>query len=146
MKQVLIFVLSCACLVSCDVRKKNNTAAASQEVRKLTETKPTTVQMLDSVYNFGKVTEGAVVEYSFRFKNTGQNPLVITDAVGSCGCTVAEKPEQPVLPGDIGYMKVKFNSDKRVGEARKTVTVISNASPAFPELILKGKVLPKNEN
>jgi hypothetical protein len=65
--------------------------------------------------------------------------------LASCGCTVAEKPEKPVMPGEIGHIKVKFNSDKKPGEAHKTLTITSNAQPEFPQLLLKGTVEGKTE-
>ena len=144
MKKLLFATLAFAAIVSCNARKDVNAPKTEQEMNNLVSSSPTTVQMLDSVYDFGKIKEGSLVEYSFRFKNTGTNPLVITSAVGSCGCTVAEKPEQPVLPGEIGYLKVKFDSQNRVGEAHKTVTVSANVATGFPELLIKGEVLAKS--
>ena len=143
------FLLSgCAAvlLVSCDVRRHdkiamNNTPANQVEIKD-----PTTVQIIDSSYDFGKATEGEIVEYNYRFKNTGTKPLVVTNVSASCGCTVPEKPEQPIKPGETGYIKVKFNSEHRVGKAHKTITVSSNAEPAFPELLLTGEVTEKKEN
>lgn len=142
----ILFLAALLTLVfaGCDVRNKDKQAIGS--TAKPIPSELTTVSIIDSSYDFGTITEGENVEYNFRFKNSGKYPLVVTEVSASCGCTVPEKPEQPIRPGETGFVKVKFNSDKRVGEARKTVTVISNASPAFPELILKGKVLPKNEN
>jgi hypothetical protein len=131
----------CMLLAGCDVRKKDKHAGmpVKQEVKD-----PTTVQIIDSVYDFGKVSEGEVVEYSYRFRNSGDKPLVITEQPrASCGCTVAERPEEPIMPGDTGFIKVKFDSKNRPGEARKTVTVSSNANPPFPELLLKGEVTGK---
>lgn len=130
--------------VSCDVRNKDKQMIGS--VEKPVPAGVTTVQIIDSAYDFGQITEGEIVEFNFRFKNTGTNPLVVINVTASCGCTVPEKPEQPIRPGETGFIKAKFNSDKRPGETTKTVTVTSNAEPAFPELILKGKVLPKNAN
>lgn len=144
MKKLIVAAAFVAMLASCKERKTMDVSKTQEEMSKLTESAPTTVELLDSVYDFGKVAEGQLVEYSFRFKNTGTNPLVITNAVGSCGCTVAEKPEQPVLPGEIGYMKVKFNSENRVGDAHKTVTVSANVPTGFPELLIKGEVLKKS--
>jgi hypothetical protein len=120
---------------SCDIRNNGNKQAAIKD--------STTVMVIDTAYNFGSVKEGEIVEYSFRFKNSGKNPLVILNAQASCGCTVPEKPEEPIAPGNTGSIKVKFNSDKRSGEARKTITVTSNARPEFPVLILKGTVVGK---
>ena len=134
-------------LVSCDVRTKDkiadtNTAAPANKTPAVADA-PTTVQIIDSVFDFGKVTDGEIVEFSYRFKNIGSLPLVISSASASCGCTVPEKPEAPIKPGETGFIKVKFNSSGRVGVAHKTVTVSSNAAPAFPELLLKGEVLAK---
>lgn len=131
-------------LFSCDIRKNGTKADVklpdpSAQVFK----DSTTVQIIDSVYDFGKVTDGEKVEYSYRFKNIGKNPLIITSAAPSCGCTVADKPEQPIKPGETGFIKVVFNSQGRVGEAHKEIAVVSNAFPAFPVLQLKGKVEEK---
>lgn len=132
----------CLLLSSCDVRKKDKQAAINSQVQQEMKD-PTTVQMIDSIYDFGKVAEGEMVEYSYRFKNIGNKPLVVTNVSASCGCTVPEKPEEPVKPGEIGFIKVKFNSENRPGEAHKTVTVTSNANPPFQELLLKGEVIGK---
>ncbi len=136
-----------AFLVSCDVRSKDkiadNTGNITGGKTAADSTAPTNVQIIDSSFDFGKVTDGEVVEFSYRFKNVGNQPLVISNASASCGCTVPEKPEAPIKPGETGFIKVKFNSEGRVGVAHKTVTVQSNANPAFPELLLKGEVLAK---
>ena len=139
------FLMSSFCILfaGCDVRKKDKKAVmpAAKEIKD-----PTTVQMIDSIYDFGKVTEGEIVEYSYRFKNAGDKPLVITEQPhASCGCTIAERPEEPIMPGDTGFIKVKFDSKNRPGEAHKTVTVNSNTNPPFPELLLKGTVMGKEK-
>ena len=112
-----------------------------QQIQHQHFTDSTTVQMIDSVYNFGKVTDGEKVEYSYRFRNTGKNPLIVSSAVASCGCTVPEKPEEPIKPGETGFLKVVFNSKGRVGEVHKEITVTSNAYPKFPVLQLTGEVV-----
>ena len=129
-------------LFSCDIRNnksKEDVKESNSTVQVFKDS--TTVQMIDSVYNFGKVTDGDKVEYSFRFKNTGNNPLIVSDATASCGCTVPEKPEEPIKPGETGFIKVVFNSKGHVGTANKVVTVTSNAYPKFPLLAIKGEVL-----
>ena len=147
-KSIAFTALITASLISCDVRTKDKIADGSKntttsEATKAEVANPTSVQIIDSVFDFGKVAEGEMVEFSYRFKNTGTNPLVISNATASCGCTVPEKPEAPIKSGETGYIKVKFNSDGRPGMTHKTVTVTSNASPAFPELLLKGEVIAK---
>ncbi len=142
---ILLFFVTLTVITSCNVRKKDKLAAikSNELTQQVVIKDPTIVQIIDSVYDFGKVTDGEIVEFSFRFKNIGTKPLVITAANASCGCTVPEKPEEPIQPNEIGFIKVKFNSEKRIGVAHKTVTVQSNAEPGFPELLLKGEVMAK---
>lgn len=151
MKKYLLFASIAITLVNCDVRRKDKIAddasvKAEQlkkelaEQRELALKNTTTVQLIDSFYNFGKVSDGAMVQYSFKFKNTGNNPLVVMDAHASCGCTVPEKPEQPIKPGETGVIKVVFNSKGRSGHQEKTITVTSNAKPEFGILKLTGEV------
>jgi len=101
----------------------------------------TTVQLIDSVFDFGKITEGEKVTFNFRFRNSGKKPLVITNTTASCGCTVPEKPEKPILPGEEGFIKVVFNSAGKNGHQQKNITVMSNTNPEFPQLQLTGEVL-----
>ena len=141
MNRLLTILFLSTLFFSCDIRK--NPAKADKQATdadNLVFKDSTTVQMIDSVYDFGKVTDGEKVEYSYRFKNTGKNPLIVSKATASCGCTVPEKPEEPVKPGETGFIKVVFNSQGRVGDVHKEVTVTSNAYPGFPVLELKGQV------
>lgn len=137
--------LSALLFTSCDVRKTDKLAdnVAKDTTQNTANFDPTQVQMVDSSYNFGKISEGEVVEYSFRFKNVGNKPLVVKNASASCGCTVPEKPEQPIMPGELGSIRVKFNSEGKPGTAHKTVNISSNAQPEFPVLALIGEVTPK---
>ncbi|MEO6136762.1 MAG: DUF1573 domain-containing protein [Ginsengibacter sp.] len=144
MKKWMIGILASGILFSCNIRnpdkvaKMQNSATGSASI-----VENTSVQMIDSVYDFGSVTDGENVVFSYRFKNTGSKPLVVSSATASCGCTVPEKPEHPILPGETGFLKVVFNSTGRVGPVHKSVDVVSNASPAFPTLLLIGEVKQK---
>jgi hypothetical protein len=141
MNKLIVSICICCLIFSCNIRntKNNQDVMAGNTTAQFTDT--TTVQLIDSAYNFGNVTDGDKVEYSYRFRNTGNKPLVIASAVASCGCTVPEKPEEPIKPGEVGFLKVVFNSKGRVGEVHKTITVTSNAYPKFPELKLTGQVV-----
>lgn len=142
MKQIVfVATISFLFFTSCDVRNKNKVKIDTIAV--IDSMQETSVTMIDSVYDFGKVVYGEIVEYNYRFKNSGTKPLIISNVSASCGCTVPEKPEAPIQPGETGFIKVKFNSDKRIGEAHKTITVQSNANPSFPQLLLKGTVTAK---
>ena len=129
--------------LSCDVRKKDKISDDAARKKELALKDTTTVQIIDTMYDFGKVADGEKVEYNYRFTNTGLKPLVIANATASCGCTVPQKPEKPILPGETGIIKVVFDSKGRVGTAHKTITVTSNARPGFPELMLTGEVIKK---
>lgn len=94
----------------------------------------TTIQWLDSTLDKGAITEGEKIEILYRFKNTGDLPLVIKDVRPSCGCTVAEKPLEPVAPGKEGYIKALFNSQNKPGPNHKTITVVSNTEPETYQL------------
>ena len=142
MKTFLSVLICSFVLISCDFRKKNNSKGISATELEMLN-KPTTVQIIDSMYDFGKVNEGELVQYNFRFRNSGKNPLVISNVSASCGCTVPEKPEKPIQPGEIGFIKVTFNSERRPGEVNKSITISSNADPEFYELYLKGTVIGK---
>ncbi|MBK6379448.1 MAG: DUF1573 domain-containing protein [Chitinophagaceae bacterium] len=146
MKKYILVLLVCSAIVSCDVRRKDKIADDSETQMALALKDSTTVQIIDSAYNFKTVTDGEKVMYSYRFKNIGTKPLVIVEATASCGCTVPQKPEKPILPGETGFIKIVFDSKGRVGEAHKTISVISNAKPEFPTLILTGNVVAKGKN
>lgn len=143
MKKYTLILMCGIILLSCDFRRKDKIADDGAKITEQALKDSTTVEIIDSVYNFGTVVEGEKVEYSYRFKNTGTKPLVIITASGSCGCTVPQRPEKPIMPGETGFIKVVFNSKGRVGPNEKHVTITSNAKPEFQQLLLKGEVLGK---
>ena len=136
----MICLISSTLLFSCDVRRKDKVADDTMQKMEQALKDSTTVALIDSAYNFGTITEGAKVEYNFRFKNTGNKPLVINNAHASCGCTIPEKPEKPVMPGETSFIKVEFNSTGKSGHQEKSIFVSSNVRPAFPDLVLSGEV------
>lgn len=130
-------VLSAALLVaSCNqndakgsnVQGSNNSSLQASTVD---TTQFTSIQWIDSVkQDLGTIKEGQTPEISWRFKNTGSKPLVIQNASATCGCTIAEKPEQPIMPGKEGAIKAKFNSEGRLGPNAKQVIVSTNTKDA----------------
>ena len=102
----------------------------------------TTVLWLDSTQNLGNLMEGTVVDVQFRFKNTGNKMLVITDVAASCGCTVPEKPEKPIAPGAEGVIKATFDSKNRIGTNHKVITVILNTENRTQQLVFDVEVIP----
>lgn len=105
----------------------------------------TKMTFAESTYNFGSVTDGEKVEHIYKFKNTGNDPLIISNAQGSCGCTVPQWPKEPIAPGKSGEIKVVFDSKGKVGKQNKTVTITANTEPATTTINITGEVL-KNPN
>ena len=87
----------------------------------------TRITWLDSTErNFGNIPEGRKLEVAYRFLNSGNKPLIIARVQPSCGCTVAEQPSEPIMPGKEGVIKASFNSEGRVGINHKKIYVIAN--------------------
>lgn len=104
----------------------------------------TTIQFENTEYDYGVIKEGDVVEYEFKFKNTGKEPLIITDARGSCGCTVPDWNKNPIPPGASDVIKVRFDSKGKGtqdGQVQtKRVTITANTDPVNTYLTIKGVV------
>ncbi|MBH8559772.1 DUF1573 domain-containing protein [Hymenobacter negativus] len=96
-------------------------------------------------HDFGNVPEGTMATYEFKFKNTGNQPVVIANVQASCGCTTPDWTKTPVLPGKMGVIKAMYSSAGRPGVFNKTVTVTSNATEASKVLSIKGTVLTKDQ-
>jgi len=92
-------------------------------------------------HDFGTLDEGPKVTHVFNFTNIGKEPLIITSARASCGCTVPQKPEKPVLPGEVGEITVTYNTKGRVGNFNKAITLTSNAKKSTFILKIKGEVV-----
>lgn len=97
----------------------------------------------DTSYDFGSIKEGDVVQYQFRFKNSGTKPLIITNASSTCGCTVPQYPKEPVAPGKEGILKVVFNSTNKSGRQFKPIYVTANTMPAHFKLQITADVISK---
>lgn len=95
----------------------------------------------ENEFDFGTLEEGEKVEHVFKFENTSNNPLTISNARGSCGCTVPEWPREPIAPGESGEIKVKFDSKGKKGKQSKTVTITANTVPANTILTITSDVI-----
>ncbi|WP_299529355.1 DUF1573 domain-containing protein [Ulvibacterium sp.] len=89
--------------------------------------------------DYGTIEKGSDGVRVFEFTNTGDAPLIVSKVSSSCGCTIPKKPEEPILPGKTGEIKVKYDTN-RVGPIRKAITVISNADTPTKVLKIKGEV------
>ena len=125
MRYLLTFLWAAILVSGCRNNDKSGAASASSPVKTVTDS--TTIQWLDSTKDFGKIQEGQQLAVVFRFKNTGDKPLVIERVQPSCGCTVADQSKEPVAPGNEGQVKATFNSQGHNGINHKTLFVYANA-------------------
>jgi hypothetical protein len=92
-------------------------------------------------HNFGQVIEGSVMSHDFRYYNTGALPLLVTRAIGSCGCIRAEFSDKILPPGDSAILNVIFNSQGRMGLQEKSVTIEANTFPTQTEIVISCDVI-----
>lgn len=97
----------------------------------------------EEAYDFGQIPEGEVAKHDFKFTNSGDAPLIISSASGSCGCTVPQWPREPIAPGETGIIHVEFNSNGRAGSQTKQVTLSANTVPNSKILQITAQVEPK---
>lgn len=96
------------------------------------------------VHDYGTIYKGGDGNSEFEFKNTGIEPLILSNCLSSCGCTVPSWPKEPILKGKSAVIKVKYATD-RLGAINKTITVTSNASNSPIVLKIIGNVIEKTE-
>ncbi|SRR5258708_15917711 len=97
-----------------------------------------------NIHDFGDIAQGDKVEHSFKFTNTGSDPLVITNVQVTCGCTTPKGwPRDPINPGDKVEITVQFNSSGKIGRQNKVVTVVSNAVGGNNQITFSANVLEK---
>lgn len=99
-----------------------------------------------ATHDFGDITQGDVVSCTFRFKNTGNAPLIISDIQVTCGCTQPSKPKGPIMPGKSDEISVSFNSAGKIGKQNKVITIRSNASNAEERVTIITNILPPKDN
>lgn len=166
---ILILVISAFLGVSCSDKNSEKRIAALEDRIKELEGKPTgtntapevvtpeakpldvkpngplpVISFQSTEFNFGTINEGDIVEHTYSFTNTGDAPLVIESAVGSCGCTVPEWSKTPIKVGATGFIKAKFDSNGKQNLQNKTVTVTANTWPKSTVLTFTAMVTPKN--
>ena len=117
-------------------------AVSAQESAKVESAGGAEMTFVSEVIDYGTIAQNADGLRTFKFTNTGNAPLIISNAKGSCGCTVPTWPKQPINPGEQGEIKVKYATN-RVGPINKSVTVTSNAATPTKVLRIKGNVLAK---
>jgi hypothetical protein len=152
-KKFVLAVAALACVISVSAQAPNQGALSVTPA----QDKPTlnnvgnenpnqaTFKFKEEEYSFGTIKQGETVNHDFEFTNSGKEPLVITNATGSCGCTVPVWPKDPIPPGGKGTIKVSFNSAGKMGMQDKTITLTSNAKQSPMIIHIKGTVEKADE-
>jgi hypothetical protein len=98
------------------------------------------------VHDYGSIPKGGDGNCVFTFKNTGNEPLVLSNVTTSCGCTIPSWNKEPILPGKTGVIKVNYTRTNTVGIISKQITVTSNAKNGTIILSIKGTVVENTNN
>ncbi|MGB0888550.1 MAG: DUF1573 domain-containing protein [Vicingaceae bacterium] len=115
------------------------TASPASEI-KVQNPNAATMSFESEVVDYGTIEQGADGVREFKFTNNGKEPLIISNARGSCGCTVPTWPKEPIKPGESSVIKVKYDT-KRLGAINKSVTITSNAANPTKVVRIKGKII-----
>lgn len=120
----------------------NQNNAANPLAPQTSNRKATTIKFNQMNHDFGNIKQNTENKYSFTFRNTGVEPLVISNAKGSCGCTVPNYPKEPVAPGATATIDVVYSPGMQSGSQKKNVTITANTEPAQTILTISANVQP----
>lgn len=134
MKRISVFVLGLLMVASVSVFAQNaDDKAAGPEIT-----------FAEASYDFGDIKQGDKVEHTFTFKNTGTEPLILSNVLTTCGCTASDWPRDPIAPGKEGSITVRFNSAGKMGRQNKVVTIVSNATNSQERIRIITNILPNS--
>ena len=138
MTKIIYILLISVSIAACNQKasKTQKLDAGAIETDESTNKEPV-ISFDKKIWDFGTITEGEVVEHTFRFTNTGTNDLIISNASASCGCTIPEWPKEPIAPGEKGEIKVEFNSNGKKDMVTKDITILANTNPVKTILQIK---------
>jgi hypothetical protein len=102
----------------------------------------TTVKFDKYEHDFGNIAQNSNHKYVYTFTNSGKEPLIISKAKGSCGCTVPRWPKEPIAPGETGEIEIIYKPGKQKNKQSKTITITANTEPTNTILKVKANVIP----
>lgn len=121
----IIFYASLIIFTACN--NADSTSPANLENTASTSTEQvTTIEWIEPSKKLGKISEGQILQIQFKFKNSGNKPLVIKSVTPGCGCTVADFPKEPIPPGKEGVIVASFDSKGRLDLQKKDIHVVAN--------------------
>jgi len=152
-KSITLAVLATLAFISCKKEVQGTVTVSEPITTETTETKIEEPKAIDPnakyakmdfsavEHDFGTINENDKVETVFTFTNTGDADLVISKAIGSCGCTVPEYPKQPIAVGEKADIKVSFSPKGKKGMQNKTVTLTTNTASGMEQLTIKANIV-----
>ncbi|MES2107559.1 MAG: DUF1573 domain-containing protein [Bacteroidota bacterium] len=138
MKKLFLSLLAAGILLT--ACNSNKTGSSADNAATASPANAAAMKFEKETHDFGKIKAGDLVTYDFKFTNTGKAPLIITDAVATCGCTKPEYSKTPIKPGESSAIHVTFNSAGKVGLQDKQITITANTAPAQSRVHLIGEV------
>ena len=138
-----VVLVTTSCKQESAADKITDADMATAQAAKALEGKFPIVKLDKEVHDFGTINEGEKVETEFVVANAGEVDLIISDAKGSCGCTVPKPPKDPIKPGASAPIKVSFDSNGKPGAQEKTVTLTTNTENGHETFKIKANVTPK---
>ena len=138
-----LVLLTSACKKESAADKITDADMATAQAAKALEGKFPIVKLDKEVHDFGTINEGDKVATEFLVTNAGEVDLIISDAKGSCGCTVPQPPKDPIKPGASAPIQVSFDSNGKPGAQEKTVTLTTNTENGHETFKIKANVTPK---
>lgn len=144
MKKIILSITCLAVFAACNNNNRapvETTAVETETVSNTAEADAPVFKFEKETFDFGQITEGEKVSYDFKFKNTGNSPLIITSATATCGCTVPQYPKEPVAPGADGILRVVFDSSGKPGMQNKVITITANTVPEITQINILGNVV-----
>ena len=148
MKRFIISVVVILGLLSCESKENKlstslvNNPITADGINKGANTPA--IQFEKTEHDFGKILQGEQVSYTFKFKNVGNAPLIITSIEKTCGCTSPEYSSQPIKPGENGKITITYDSKGHKGFQNKRLIIKANTNPS--ETILRIKAQVENIN
>ncbi len=137
MRTLLIACFIFSMLVSCTGTRSEEIKESAGLTQSVRQEGTAIIEFRESRYDFGNVSHGEKLAYTFIYKNTGDAPLVIHSARADCGCTIPEYDSEPLAPGKEGRLKVVFNTQGFMGYQAKTLQLLTNAKDPVVTLAIR---------
>ena len=140
----LFFLLSFTLIATAQTTEKKTQEVTQERTEAPTDKVGPKLEFESETIDFGTIAQDSEPYRTIKIKNVGDEPLLITNARGSCGCTVPTVPKKPIAPGETAEMKVRYDT-KRLGNINKTVTLTTNEKNPMKTIRVVGTINPKPE-